>query len=225
MLHTIPEILGPTQTLLASVPAPLPPPPALQAWLFERPILSALVLAAFGLAALILLFRRGEQKRGLIVGGALIGGAVAIAALGILVETTHERLIRLSNDLVDAAAEGRVDDAEAMLSDDLVIAMGGTTLPLSGGTLARQALNGLRDEVRVNEHYVSEESATVVEGGDSGASQFLVRATSNAGPGTAWFRLNWRLDASGEWRIHLIEVLRVNGQNPEGAGMMGVLGR
>lgn len=223
MLHTIHEFLGPSQSLIASVPTPLPPSPALQGWLFERPILSALVLAAFGLAALILLFRRGEQMRGLIVGGGLLAGAVAIAALGIVVETTHERLIRLSNELVDAAAEGRVDDAEGMLADDLVIAVGGTTLP--GRQLARRALDGLREDIRVSEHYVSEESATVVAGGDSGASQFLVRAVSSMGPGTAWFRLNWRLDSSGEWRIYLIEVLRVNGQNPEGGGVMGVLGR
>ena len=178
---------------------------------------------AQGPAALILLFRRGDQKRGLIVGGALLAAAIVFAVLGVMVETTHERLIRLSNEFVDAAAEGRVDDAEAMLADDLVIAVGGTTLP--GRTLARRGLDALRDDIRVNDHFVSEESATVVAGGGNGASQFLVRATSNTGPGTAWFRLNWRLQPAGGWRIHLIEVLRVNGQNPEDAGLMRAFGR
>ncbi len=223
MFGTIHEILGPSKPLLASVPAPLPPSPAFQRWLFESPVLSALILAAFGLAALVLLFRRGDQKRGLIVGGALFAGAALIAVVGVMVETTHERLIRLSNEFVDAAADGRVDDAEAMLADDLVIAVGGTTLP--GKAIARRGLEALRADIRVDNHFVSEESATVGQNGDSGASQFLVRATSNAGPGTAWFRLNWRADSAEEWRIYLVEVLRVNGQNPEGAGLMNAFGR
>lgn len=214
MLHAIHEISGPATTLGAA-PPPLPVGPAIPHWLFERPITVGLVVGAFALASWVVLSRRGEERRALLVGGALAVIAVSVGAVGSLVETTRERLIRLSNEFVDAVAARETDVASAMLADDLVIAMGGTQLP-GGAGLARRALETFHEKVKVTDHLVTDESAT--GGASGGASQFFVRASSDVGPGTAWFRLSWREGPAGVWKIFLIEVLRVNGRSPEEAG-------
>jgi hypothetical protein len=223
VLPAILDILGPIGSTLASAPPPLPQSPTIERWLFERPILAGVGFGAFALVAFFVLNRRGEARRGLLVGGILAIAAVAFAASGLLVETPRERLIRLSNELVDAVAAGQPDAAGAMLADDLVIAIGSTPVP--GGGFARRALETFRDNVRVTEHVVTDESATLGAQPTSGASQFLVRATTDIGFATAWVRLNWRLDQSDDWKVYLIEVLRVNGQTPEGVGAAQFLNR
>ncbi len=224
MLPAILDILGPFASALASAPPPLPNSPAIQQWLFERPILVGVALAAFGIAAFFVLNRRGDAAKGIVAGLMLLLLGIAATVTGIAIETPRERLIRLSNEFVDAVVAGETNAATAMLAPDLVVAVGSTPLP-GGGGLARRAIESFTESVNVSDYFVTDESATVNAQASSGASQFLARATSNLGPGSAWVRLNWRLDPSGEWTIYLIEVLRVNGQSPEGAGAAQFLNR
>ncbi|MGP1310887.1 MAG: hypothetical protein ACTS27_11885 [Phycisphaerales bacterium] len=209
--------------MLASAPPALPGSPALQQWLFERPIVGGLILLAFALASFLVLNRMGKGPKALLVAGLLLLCAVGVTAAGVLVETPRERLIRLSNDLVDSVAEGRVDDARAMLADDLVVALGPSTLP--GGDFADRALDAFRSAVRVTEHVVTDESASAASPPTSGVSQFLVRASTDVGFATAWVRLNWRQNPSGAWEVYLLEVLRVNGREPDGSAGFGLFGR
>lgn len=224
MLHAVLDILGPIAPTLASAPPPLPPSPALERWLFERPVVLGFFLAAFAVAAFLVLNRRGDAKRGVLAGLVLLVLAIAVVATGLGVETRRERLIRLSNEFVDAVVEGDAPAATGLLADDLVVALGSTPIP-GGAGLARRAIETFGENVSVSEYIVTDESAAVGKGTNSGASQFLVRATSDLGPGTAWVRLNWRYDPSDDWTIYLIEVLRVNGQTPEGAGAAQFLNR
>lgn len=224
MLPAIIDILGPIGSALASAPPPLPPSPTIERWLLERPIVVGVALAAFGIAVFLVLNRRGEARNGALAGLALLALGIAATVTGVLVETPRERLIRLSNEFVDAVVAGETDAATAMLAPDLVVALGSTPLP-GGGVLARQAIESFSASVNVTDYFVTDESATVGAGATSGVSQFLARASSNLGPGSAWVRLNWRLDESDDWKVYLIEVLRVNGQTPEGAGAAQFLNR
>lgn len=220
MIGAILDIPG--LTVASAPPPPLPPAPALQRWLFESPILPSLALAALAVGLFVVLNRQGRGRGALIAGGGTLVLALAVAAAGALVDTPRERLMRLSRDLVGHIAAGRVDQARAMLDDDLVVAVGGGALP--GGMFARGALERLGNEVRITEHVVSDISASAGDAPTTGATQFLVRATSDAGFASVWVRLNWR--KSGDvWRVYLLEVLRVNGREPDGAAGLGPLGR
>jgi len=234
VLPAIHDILGRAIAALATAapgpgagagpPGPLSDPAGLERWLFERPLVTGLALAAFAVALFVLLNRRGKPGRAVAVGGGFMAAAVLAAAVGFLVETPRERMLRLSNELVDAVAAGRTADAAALLADDLVVAVGSTPLP-GGGALARSALESFGDRVRVTEHVVTDESARVGDPPTGGLTQFLVRATTDVGPGSAWVRLTWRKGADGAWRVAMLEVLRINGQSPEAVGASGFLTR
>lgn len=216
------EIFGLSATILASAPPPLPDPPAVERWLFERPFVVGPALLGLGGAIFLALNRRNQATRGLAIGGGLALLGVVLVVVGVLVETPRERLVRQSRALVDAVVAGDAGAVDALLADDLVLSAG--PLPIRGKALALRAVEGFQSQVRVTEHGVSAATAAVSGRGGSGASQFRVRAVTNFGPGVAWARLNWRKDPDGEWRIHLIELLRINGREPGDLGGLERLG-
>ena len=80
-----------------------------------------------------------------------------------------------------------------------------------------QAVEGFQSQVRVTEHGVARREAVVTGQGTSGATQFRVRGSPTSG-GRRLGALNWRQDPDGEWRVHLIELLRINGRDPGETG-------
>lgn len=209
------EIFG-LSAFLAAAPPSLPAPPALEHWLLERPLVVGPGAFAVGFAAFLVLNRRNQAKQGLLLGGGLMLAGVALLALGMLVETTRERLIRHSRELVDAVVAGDAAAVDSLLSPDLVLSAG--AVPIRSKPLAMRAVEAFQREVRVTEHGVSAAQAMVTSQGASAATQFRVRAVSNFGPGVAWARLSWRKEPDSSWRIHLIEILRINGREPGSVG-------
>lgn len=206
------EIFGLSSILLGAAPPPLPPPPVIEHWLFERPFVVGPGAFALGLAVFLLLNKRNQAKQGLLVGGGLMALGVVALVLGMTVETSRERVIRHSRELVDALVEGDAATIDSLLSQDLVLSAG--AMPIQSKPLAMRAVETFQSQVKVTEHGVSATEAMITSQGNSAATQFRVRAVSNYGPGVGWFRLSWRRQPDGQWRIHLIELLRLNGREP-----------
>lgn len=213
------EIFGLPSILLAAAPPSLPQPPALEHWLFERPLVVGPAAIAIGFAFFLVLNRRNQAKQGILVGGGLAVLGAALLLVGTLVETTRERLIRESRALVDAVVAGEQGRVDALLSQELILSAGGPGgVPIRSKALAMRAVEEFQSRVRVTEHGFGAAQAMVTSAGDSASSQFRVRAVTNFGPGVAWVRLSWRKEPDGQWRIHLIELLRINGREPGQTG-------
>ena len=118
------EIFGLSASLLAAAPPALPDPPALERWLFERPLVVGPALAGFGLAFFLVLNRRNQARQGIAIGGGLAALGVVLLVVGLLVETTRERLIRGSRGLVDAIVASDAAAVDSVLASDLVLDAG-----------------------------------------------------------------------------------------------------
>lgn len=208
-----------------SDPPPLPPPPALQHWLFERPWTGGLGLLAAAALVFFVLRSRGKERAAGLAGGALGLAGVAVAAAGMLVTTERERIASLSADLVDAVARGDADAADRLLSDRLILDVGQAPAgePQSAskdGPSAdkRWALAGValfRGQLNLSDRSVTLARA-VMDGEGVGRTQVRVTVSEpKFGFGITWWEFTWRRDASG-WRVRRLDLLTLNGKKPGG---------
>jgi hypothetical protein len=198
------------------VPA-LPKPPAFERFVFEQPLLPAVALAVLGVVVLVALRNAGKGKAGLGVCAGLVVGAAGLLAAGAMVETDRERLLAAQDAVVAAVADADTGALETLLADDVRLRAPRLRLIRSGLgkpgilTTVRTTTGGAYP---VRDFGIIERQG-VLDGPNAARTQIHLRVESEAAGGTfAWFRLAWRRDAGGAWRVLEIEPLFLSGVMP-----------
>ncbi|MCC6229507.1 MAG: hypothetical protein IT432_09790 [Phycisphaerales bacterium] len=184
-------------------------------FLFENPwpLIGALVLA--GAVAFAILNRKGRVTPALagVVAAVILSAGVWLAARA--VTTDRERVRDLTVALVNATA--RVDESTlaAMLADDLslYLKVGAMTTDTSMDRAAtlqqvRRSLGGL---YKLKDWRIT--SNDITTGGAQASSRLSVSVTTEAYaiPHRSTWRVDWRRDANGAWRVFAIELLEMPG--------------
>lgn len=206
--------------LIAPTPAPAPTPTLGAASLIDRflfenpwPLIGALVLA--GAIAFSFLNRRGKVAPALasIIAAVVLSAGVWLAARG--VTTDRERVRDLTVNLVDATA--RVDESTlaSMLASDLTLYLkvGAITSDTSMDRTAtlqqvRRSLGGL---YKLKDWRIT--SNEITTSGTQASSRLGVSVTTEvyAIPHRSTWRVDWRHEPDGTWRVFAIELLEMPG--------------
>jgi hypothetical protein len=195
------------------VPA-LPDPPALERYLLEDPFYPVLLLIVAGVVLFFWLNQAGRGRQALLAAAACLAGAGAMFTLATLVTTTRETLLARTESLVGAV--GRADTAaiSAMLGPDVRATVLSAPQEWNKEAILRQVESNLGPGGRwaVKEAEVVA-AAAAVDGPNTGRTQVRVRVTLEALglPSLSWWRLHWRRDSDGAWRVTGIDVLEVDG--------------
>ena len=220
-----------------SEPPPLPAPPQLEHWLFERPLTSGGVLLAFAAISFLVFRARGRVREGGIIGGALLALAVGAALAGVLITTDRERIAERTERLIDAIAAGDVASAEGMLSDRLAMNLGrdagqeaeSVASRAGGGERVEAGGAGVSPDKRLalagvalfgKQIALSDRTTTLrraaMDGRDSGRTQARITVTEpSMGFAITWWQFAWEREG-GVWRVRAIDLLTFNGRPPGG---------
>ena len=198
------------------VPA-LPEPSAFQKFVFEQPLLPAIALALLGVVLFVGLRNAGKTKAAL---GACLGLLVVaggLVATGTLVETERERLLAQQDALVRAVADADLDALESLLADDVRLRARRLSA-ITNGMGKPAFLTCLRTTTggayRVRDYGIIERQG-VLDGPNAARTQVYLRVDSESAGGTfTWFRLAWRRNPDGAWRVIEIEPLFLSGVMP-----------
>ncbi len=198
-----------------SEPPRLPSPPALSHYLFEAPLVPAMVAAGLSLAVAWSLLRAERPRQGLLAG--LLGclGALGLVVVGGVVETSRERVIERSLAIARAVGQGDGMAAGAWLAPNLYLKMGptGSATGSDDREVVIRAARMFPERVRL-EAFAAPSGHAVVDTPTTARTRLRVRTGGGMGPSLSWWQLGWRLDPDGEWRVYTIELLLFNGETP-----------
>lgn len=208
------------QTSSIFVPPQAPPLSLGVASLFDRflfenpwPLIGALVLA--GAIGFTLLNRKGQITPAL----ASIAAALALSACvwfaARVVTTDRERVRDLTVALVDATAKVDESTLGSMLADDLTLYLkvGAITSDSSMDRAAtlRQVRRSLGGPYKLKDWHVTSNDITL--SGTQASSRLSVSVTTEiyAIPHRSTWRVDWRREPGGGWRVFAIELLEMPG--------------
>jgi predicted RNA binding protein with dsRBD fold (UPF0201 family) len=200
-----------------NVPA-LPEPGVFQQYVLEQPIILSVALIVGGLIVFIAMRSRNRMRTGAIVFAAAALLSAGVYAAGSLVRTDRERLLDAQDRLVDATADVRISELNALLAEDVRVRSKSRLPRLRGGLERDQILatvqQVLGERIRLTEVATIERQA-VVDGPNAARTQIYLRVdTAELGGSFTWFAIDWRLGADGVWRAVQIEPLFISGVLP-----------
>lgn len=202
-----------------SVPQ-LPSAPWIEAALFESPWTGMGVLVVVG-ALMFWWFNRMQQGRvGAIVLVGTFAGALGLFLTARFVTTERERLMALTEALVDVTARADLDALAPMLAPDVRVLLFGRERGFTAQSIPRWVDENMRPgtgRYAVKEHSVGQLSASL-DGPNAAQTQVRVRVTPEfIGITTgSWWRVHWRKDGDGPWLVTQIEGLQID-VVPQGA--------
>lgn len=184
--------------------------PALDVWLFERPIPTMVVIVALGFIGSYVLRQRGSERWWL----APVLGSVILAAgtfsLANAVETDREAIERGTRDWVDAMATGQRLDARALLNAEVVLAAAGTEWPIDVDAFA-----GISEGAAARiDSYNLRRVSTTMDGENVGRTRFEITVGADGTPFPMGWELGW-WRSGGTWSIVRAECLHVWNTPPQ----------
>ena len=190
-------------------PPPLPPAPIWERLLLENPWPLAIILAAGAIVAFVSMRHRAPPRHTAAAVAGLALAAVGVLVLASLVETAREQMRHQTFELISAAARASVTDTGTLLAPDATLFPPGGGAALDRDDILTRVERDLGGAWRLREWAVLECEASV--SGDTGRTQVKVRATPEAAgfPNISWWRLGWRRDPPGPWRVISIEPVSV----------------
>jgi hypothetical protein len=204
-------------------PPPLPSPPLWEWLILENPWPTAGVLAILAVAVLGLLnrFEGGRTVAGVplrtILAALLILTGSVILAVGMAITTDRQVLLAGSERLVNAAAARDLDVLDQLLASDARLHTTVQGVGMPGPIVERDEIFTLVEEFigrryPLQEHRVMEVQATL-DGERVGRAQVRVRVVPERTrfPHTSWWRIDWRREDDGRWRVRAIEPLDIPG--------------
>jgi hypothetical protein len=207
----------------SNAPPPLPPGPLWERLILENPWPTAGVLAVLAVAALVLLSRVEGGRR---VVGVPVPTAVAallvlagciVLAVGMAVTTDREELRAGTQRLVDATAARDLETLDRLLASEARLHLPLRSQGLPGPVVPREQIMTLVEEVLgrrypLKEHRTMEVQAAL-DGPRIARTQVRVRVVPEAWqiPHTSWWRVDWRREEHGGWRVIGIEPLDIPG--------------
>jgi hypothetical protein len=192
----------------------LPAPPPLEHYLFESPWLPAVVLVFAAIVATWALNRRARAKQGALVGVGLLVLAGAVVLTAQMVTTTRESLIARTRELVAYTAKADTTALSDLLGGDVLLRAYFFQEPMPKDVLLGRVERYMGREYPVESHKVDSASA-VIDGRNAARTQVHVvvhnpSATMYNVPVGSWWRIEWRLDKDGEWRVTGLECLQLD---------------
>ncbi len=210
-MHALFQLLG----QIADLPSPDP----LDRFLFEQPLIPAVVATLVGFACFAALNRQGQVRKGVMMLGLFLAIGGAVFGVGSLVTTDRERIQTRTLALVDRTLEADRAGASELIASDLTV----TTINGAGVGLNRDmflATIARFDDLGITGSTRSIRGASV-DGPNVGRVDCFVRVTGSGGlygggfTPSVW-RFHWRKDSSGEWSLFLLECLSMFGREPGG---------
>lgn len=176
------------------------------------------------LFVLVIANRRGRFKLGALAAGAIMVLAIALVTTATQVTTAHERIVRATARLINAATTGDRAGTESVLATDARLNLAGAgAFSLSRDGLLR-GVDALAGEDKVSDHRILKQTASE-DGPNAGRSRVVVRVgIASAGPTFSSWELSWRREKDESWRVTRLECLSINGKQP-GALFAGELSR
>ncbi len=205
------QLGGPTS------PTKLPGPPVLEHLLLESPFLLTAALVVLGVAAAVALVRRARIRDAVVVLASCIAAGAGVQILAWKTVTNREVISGRSVELVEAVATLDYAGIERLLAPDarLFADIPIPELPIpAAGLDVDDILSRVRTTVggmyRVREHRVVEIDAAMI-GDRLGRTQLRVRVVPEATgfPQGSWWRLDWREEPDGSWRVIRIAPLSI----------------
>lgn len=200
-------------------PPPLPRASALERWTLEEPLLLMAVCVALGVAAYVVLNGRGNFRAGISAAGVCVVLAAGVFGLSRMVETPRERMKLESKELVRAVAEADMATLDRVLTDDAELIF---FLAPQGWGKERikegvQGYFGESGSYAVAEWTILEIESTV-DGPDVGRVQLKARVYGRSFnfPSFSWWRLDFRREPDGRWRVRGIQPISIAGVNNAG---------
>ncbi|MBX3358493.1 MAG: hypothetical protein KF745_08695 [Phycisphaeraceae bacterium] len=194
----------------SSVP-PLPSPPFLAHHFLESPATVAGTFAILGALLFFILERRGKATYGIAAGGLLVLLGAATVLLACSIETTRETLAARTREIIALVARRDSAAVAPALAPDVSLAVLGVPFRWDRERLLRAVEERLAGDLAIKEHSVTSTSATL-DGPDLARTQARIRVNLEAFgmPTSSWWRLTWRHDPDGPWRIIAIEALQID---------------
>jgi len=192
---------------------PLPPSPLLERFLFEQPLLPAVILGLLAIVALVAFAGKGRRKPGLIVAGLLAVAAGAVYTTATMVTTTRETLLQRTESLIGATATADTGSLARMLTDDVVLNTSGDIARVLPSMDDGEAILGRVDQSLGNrfsiDHWTIADRQATLDGPNLGRTLVRVGVDAEVFSRThySWWRLHWVQDNDGQWRCFEIEPL------------------
>lgn len=204
--------------------APLAPPGFFEHWLQESPLPTALVLVALAGAVGLLLARRGKARAGAWAAAGLVAAGVAVLVYGSLVTTAREEVMAETRAFVEAVVKGDAPAADRSLAPSLSVSIASRPTPELDRAAILSVVSAFAGELELRDHDIAELQARIV-GPGLATTQVRVDVTPRRWiPASTWWRLEWRRDAAGAWRIDGMDCLLFNGRRP-GPELAGAINR
>ncbi|UYV13969.1 MAG: hypothetical protein NCW75_06680 [Phycisphaera sp.] len=191
----------------------LPPPPLLERFLFEQPLLPIAVLVLLAIIAVVAFASRNQRRRGLIVAGVLVAVATGVYLASMLVTTERETLLERTEVAIGATAQVEVDAMSEILTEDAYLRTAGAIarvqLPVEGRTeIIDLAARRLQSRYRVGQWEILDRQATI-DGPNLGRTLVRVGVDVDGFSRThySWWRLHWERGPDGVWRCFELEPL------------------
>ncbi|MGP1346009.1 MAG: hypothetical protein ACTS3F_04975 [Phycisphaerales bacterium] len=197
---------------------PLGGTPLWQTALLDQPWIGALLAAAIGFVAAVIINRAGRGKLAAIVAGAglLVGGG--IFAIGSMVVTTEAMLSERTEQFVNAIAGAEPNTVEPMLAPRFVIASRGASGIDFGADWLISVTAGMDRAITSNSVRIE---SVEVQGSNTARVRFRCRTTLTQNPGTvgSTWEVQWqRFEGRGPeaWQAVRLEGISIYGND---AGM------
>ncbi len=196
----------------------LPDPPALAYYIFENPWPLTIGLGVCGLVAMLVLRRHGQWREGKTIFACAAVLATLVVGLGYGVTTPRETLRARTRELIDLAAAVKATELRELLTEQARV---GVFSSHFGGVRGREEVlkavqTYLGDSHPLESHEIGPVQA-VVDGPNVARTQVRVWVKPQKdqqlyGVATgAWFRLDWKREEQGPWRVVAITIMQIDG--------------
>ncbi len=191
-------------------PDPLPRAPLWEWLVFDQTWIAVGVLAALGLVAFHVLGTRGRGRGAwwALGGAAVLAGAVVVASE--FVATARTRMVDSARTLVGAVARADGPVIAGELAPDATLRAWLFADDLDKSAIVREVVSRMRGEFEVKSHAIVRVQSCL-DGPETGRVQVKVRVVPRVAefPHLSWWRLHYRREGDGSWRVTHIEPLVV----------------
>ena len=192
---------------------------SIERWILDGPWPLVAVLGLVALVLFVVANRRDDARMGIFAVATTVV-AVAVAIVGVLVETPAERARDATRALVEDAAAGRIDDMIDRLTPDATLHVGRVASPGYPLSDLTRSLDALRRSQRIEENSITALASAPVDPERVYVElSCLTRTASSYGYVPSRWIIEWVDDSSGTWRIRSITAMSIAGRVPSGRNL------
>lgn len=186
-------------------------------WVLEQPWPMALGLVGAAIAAVFVMSRRDEFRKGLVAGAGLALAGVIVLLTGLFITTTREHLYARGRAFVNAVVAGDSTAVGELLGTNVELAARGSPATDDGRALI-QSVTEASDALGITNISYSPIGG-VVDGPSLAQTRFVLRVSSShrpyqGYPMTMTWNAGWTRAADGTWRIKSLDLVEFSDAVP-----------